>query len=315
MVMYPLLLKPALHARVWGGRRLADVLGKQLPTDEPYGESWELHDSAVVVNGPDAGRALSELLAQYGSALIGPDNPPTEGFPLLAKILDAADWLSVQVHPNDAQARTLEGEPRGKTEAWVLLAAEAGAQLVIGVQPGTTREMMAQAIHEHRLEELLVYQPVQPWDVLYIRAGTIHAIGPGLMIYEIQQSSDTTYRLYDWGRMGLDGRARPLHVAKGVQVANVELLPEITRAVPSDTTPIIAGDFFTTYLHTLTTDPLPLDTGGRRFHALTVTDGTCEVTGGGLTLTATHGQTVLLPAALGAYSLRGAGHVLRSQQP
>lgn len=312
--MYPLLLKPALHTRVWGGRKLATVLSKDLPTDEPYGESWELHDTSVVLNGPHAGRTISDLLRQYGADLIGPFSPPSEGFPLLAKILDAADWLSIQVHPNNDQARELEGEPRGKTEAWVLIAADAGARLVIGVQPGTTRDAMAEAIRENRLEPMLVYQDVKPWDVLYVRAGTIHAIGPGVMIYEIQQSSDTTYRLYDWGRMGLDGKPRPLHVEKGVKVSNIETVPVMSHAEPSNTTPIIAGEFFTTYLYALDGNTLNLDTEGKFFHAFTVAEGRFEFSGGGEIVAAESGQTVLIPAALGAYTLSGRGKVLNSLQ-
>ena len=123
--------------------------------------------------------------------------------------------------------RTLEGEPRGKTEAWVILHAEPGAQLVIGLRMGTSREMMAEAIQRNRLEALLVYAEVKTGDVLYIPANTIHALGPGILIYEIQQASDVTYRLYDWGRLGLDGQPRELHIDKGVQVANLESLPHV----------------------------------------------------------------------------------------
>src|SRR5262245_25290320 len=116
--LYPLLLQPTLHTKVWGGRRLETVLHKSLPTHEPYGESWELYDTSMVINGSLSGKTLGELLAEYGHKLIGPDSDPKEGFPLLAKFIDASEWLSVQVHPNDAQAKQLEGEPRGKNEAW-----------------------------------------------------------------------------------------------------------------------------------------------------------------------------------------------------
>ena len=118
MTLYPFLLNPALHVKVWGGRKLETIMGKQLPSAEPYGESWEMHDSATVANGSHAGRTLGDLLKEYGTALVGPKNNPADGFPLLAKILDPSDWLSVQVHPDDEQARQLEGDPRGKTEAW-----------------------------------------------------------------------------------------------------------------------------------------------------------------------------------------------------
>lgn len=318
-MMYPLLLNPALHTRVWGGRKLANVMHKTLPSDQPYGESWELHDSVTVANGQYAGRTLSDLLSEHSEALVGPFSDPSEGFPLLAKLLDCEDWLSVQVHPDDEQARQLEGEPRGKTEAWVILAADPGARLVRGVKPGTNREAMAEAIRNNTLEDLLVYGEVNQGDVLYVRAGTVHALGPGLLVYEIQQSSDTTYRLYDWGRMGLDGKPRQLHIEKGVQVSNVETVPIITHAEASDVTPIIAGEFFTTYLHEVNGE-LALDTDGQYFHALTLAEGTLDIVANkGITennapVTLQTGQTALIPAALGAYTLRGNGRLLRSLQ-
>jgi mannose-6-phosphate isomerase len=199
--LYPLLLNPALHIKVWGGRKLETLLHKALPTGEPYGESWELHDTATVANGVLAGQTLGALLQQWGHDLIGPHNDPTEGFPLLAKFLDAQDWLSVQVHPNDEQARALEGDPRGKTEAWYVLAVDPGSTLVKGIQPGTSQTAMADAIRANHLEPLLVYQAVEPGDVLLNNAGGVHALGPGIVIYEIQQSSDVTYRL----RLGAHG--------------------------------------------------------------------------------------------------------------
>lgn len=313
---YPLLLTPTLHVKVWGGRRLADHLHKALPTDDPYGESWELHDTAVIANGALAGRTLGDLLGAYGTALVGEGNDPAQGFPLLAKLLDAADWLSVQVHPDDAQAAELEGQPRGKTEAWIMLATTPDAQLVIGVKPGTSRGAMAEAIRGGTLEPLLVTQKVVPGDVMYIPAGTVHAIGPGVLLYEIQQSSNTTYRLYDWNRMGLDGSPRELHIDKGVRVSNVESLPQIAHhpAAPGTVT-LVQGPFFETQRHTLAGDALALDTGGRRFHALTCIDGTLTLTTDAAdALALTTGSTALIPAALGRYQLSGVGVALRSYQ-
>ncbi len=310
--IYPMLLKPALHTRVWGGRRLETELGKVLPTSDPYGESWELHDSARIANGVYAGRTLGEVLAELGAALVGERFNPAEGFPLLAKLLDAADWLSVQVHPNDAQAAQLEGDPRGKTEAWLILAADAGARLVIGVQHGTTREQFAQAIRENTLENRLVYADVKAGDVLYIPAGTVHAIGPGLLIYEIQQSSDVTYRLYDWGRLGLDGQPRTLHIEKGVAVANIGTLPTVQSTSPSHDIPIIDGEYFVTYWHALTDESLTLDTHGQHFHALTVTEGALTIQSGDSTVMLFKGQSVLIPSTLRRYTLSGTGQVIRS---
>lgn len=315
--LYPLLLQPTLHVKVWGGRRLQTVLHKPLPGDDPYGEAWEMHDTARVVNGALAGLTISELLPEYGAELAGAAHNPGEGMPLLAKLIDASDWLSVQVHPDDEQARQLEREPRGKTEAWYILSAEPGAQLVIGVQPGTTRAEMARAIANHALEPLLVYADVTAGDVLFIPAGTIHALGPGVLVYEIQQSSDRTYRLYDWGRMGLDGRPRPLHIDKGVSVSNVEALPEIrhTAGDKSAQIELVSSPYFTLTLHqlgALADGTLELDTGGQAFHILTCIEGAAQVSGAGERFELAAGATALIPACVGAYSLSGQGRVLQS---
>jgi mannose-6-phosphate isomerase len=322
--LYPLLFNPALHVKVWGGRRLASVLHKSLPTDEPYGESWELHDTATVANGPLAGRALGDLLAEYGHDLVGARNDPAEGFPLLVKFLDANDWLSVQVHPNDEQARQLEGEPRGKTESWIVIAAEPDAELVIGVQPGTTRQALADAIRTNTLEKLLVRAAAKTGSVLDMPAGTIHALGPGLLVYEIQQSSDTTYRLYDWGRMGLDGKPRPLHIEKSVQVANLERLPKIfTPQEPFPATFLVQTKYFVTQVYRVPNSGLALrerhdSPQTRRFHALTCLEGhvTIAATDAPPGVNVETGQTVLMPAAIAdAYTLCGSGLLLCSRQP
>ena len=313
--LYPMLLKPALHTRVWGGRRLETVMGKVLPTDEPYGESWEMHDSAVVGNGGYAGKSVAETLAIMGEALVGAGNPVNQGMPLLAKILDASDWLSVQVHPNDTQASALEGEPRGKTEAWIVLDAEPGARIVIGVAPGVTRESMADAIRANTLEALLVYQEVVPGDVLYVAANTVHALGPGLLIYEIQQSSDVTYRLYDWGRVGLDGKPRPLHIDKGVQVSETRFVPAVSHPDPdAEMVELVRGDYFVTTQIRLQAAPRTLDTDGR-FQIITCLDGDGVVRAGGGSVAFRAGQTLLIPASCPVYALRGDGRVLVSHQP
>lgn len=317
--LYPLKIQPALHVKVWGGRKLETLYGRALPTAEPYGESWELHDTAMVANGPLAGQTIGALLQEYGQALVGPANDPAVGFPLLAKILTAEDWLSVQVHPNDDQAVTLEGQPRGKTEAWYVLDAAPGATLVKAVKPGTSREAMAEAIRTNTLEPLLVYEAVAPGDVLYVTAGTIHALGPGLVIYEIQQSSDTTYRLYDWGRMDLNGTPRTLHIDKGVSVSNVESVPAMKRT-GSNTLPVVdvvQGPYFTTVLHQLNPRNGPritLDTAGTQFHILTCIDGQATVSAGDTHFDLAQAETALIPAGVGPYTLAGAARVLRSWQ-
>lgn len=317
--LYPLLLNPALKVKVWGGRKLADYMQKSLPTDEPYGESWELHDSATVANGALAGRTLGDLLADYGTDLVGIHNDPAHGFPLLVKLLDASKWLSIQVHPNDAQAAELEGEPRGKTEAWVVLHAEPDSQLVIGITPETTRDSMAEAIRTGTLEEHVVYANVKTGDVLFIEANTVHAIGPGLLIYEIQQSSDTTYRLYDWNRVGLDGNLRELHIDKGVQVSNLETLPTVTRPMTEYAPVLTLVDcpYFKTNWHHLNANDGAVTwlNTYNKFHALTCVRGEAWVKVNDTITTFSIGQTVIMPASIGAYALGGEGDVLQSWQP
>lgn len=310
--LYPFKLAPSLHVKVWGGRKLQTVMNKALPTDDPYGEAWELHDTAVITNGPLAGQTLADAVDQFGTDLIGEQNNPAEGFPLLAKIIDAEDWLSIQVHPNDEQARALENDPRGKTEAWIILAANEGAQLCIGVKPGTSREAMAAAIRDNALEPMLEYVDVHAGDVFFVAANTVHAIGPGILLYEIQQSSDITYRLYDWGRVGLDGKPREMHIDKGVQVSNVESLPELQHPEGS-TAMMVSCPYFETMRHTLVDMSLSLTTDGV-FQALTCIDGTLTITHGETTVTLLNGETALIPASLEAYLLVGTGAILRSYQ-
>lgn len=313
-MLYPLKLQSALHVKVWGGRRLATQLDKTLPTEQPYGESWELHDTSLAANGAHRGLSLGELIRQFGADLIGAGNDPADGMPLLAKFIDAGAWLSIQVHPNDSQARALEGEPRGKTEAWVVLHAEPGARLVIGVQSGATTQQITTAIQSGRLEELLVYTEVRPGDVLYIPANTVHALGPGILVYEIQQSSDTTYRLYDWGRLGLDGQPRDLHIEKGLQVANLKSLPQLKRP---DGDLLVDSAYFRTWRHTLEDGALDLSSEGR-FQALTCIHGELRVSAEGgaaaESLMLTRGETGLVPACVTSFRIRGFGTLLRSCQ-
>lgn len=309
-----MLLSATTHVKVWGGRRLQTVLNKTLPQDAPYGESWELHDTAIISNGAWQGRTLGDALATLGTDMIGTGNDPADGLPLLAKFIDADDWLSVQVHPDDYQADSLEGQPRGKTEAWIILDAAPSAELVIGVLPRTSRDTLTQAIHTNTLEPYLVRAAVSAGDVLFIPAGTIHAIGPGILLYEIQQSSDTTYRLYDWGRMGLDGQPRPLHIEKGLQVSRLDRLPQIIPHATTGDGLLVQSAYFNTQRHVLKGAPVVLNCGGH-FHALTCIQGAGRVNAGGLSVTFEAGQTVFMPAALEDYILDGAGVVLRSWQP
>ena len=315
----PLLLQPALKVKVWGGRRL-QAAGIPLPDAQPYGEAWLLHDSATVAQGPLAGRALGDLLPQHGAALAGPDVDLSDGWPLLAKLLDASAWLSVQVHPDDAWARRLENEARGKTEAWYVVAAEPRARLVRGVRAGCTRGQLAAAIRDEALDALLLNVPVQAGDALLLRAGTIHALGPGLLVYEIQQTSDRTYRLYDWGRRGLDGQPRPLHIERGLRVANVEEPAPLMHYGDrrEQVVELARCEYFVCELLQLNVRSgrqLRRDTGGRRFQALTCTAGEARLSAGPGQVMLRAGQTALVPASAGVWSLAGEAQLLLARQP
>jgi mannose-6-phosphate isomerase len=207
--LYPLLLRPEFQERVWGTRSLAPIYTQEI-TGNPVGEAWLTGDKCKVANGPLAGRTLEELCNQFGEQFLGGNASATSRFPLLIKFLFPHDKLSVQVHPDDEGA-IRKGEPCGKTECWYILQAEPGATVGVGLKPGTTKAEVESAINEIRMEQLLNWIDVRQGDMIYVDAGTVHAIRPGVIIVETQQNSDTTYRLYDYGR------PRDLHVQAGLE--------------------------------------------------------------------------------------------------
>mgnify|MGYP001316473222 CR=1 FL=1 len=220
--LYPYLLDPKLAPAIWGGDALVTRYHKVPRTahdeaPQPLGESWECWDENAVHNGPLAGSTLGGLRASLGAALTGPIDP-ARIFPVLTKIIDARTALSVQVHPNDAYAQRVEGQPNGKTECWYILACEPDAELVLGWTRDTTREEFERRVADGTLGEILRRVPVRPGDAFYLPAGTLHAIGAGIELFETQQASDLTYRIFDWNRVGVDGKPRPLHVQKAADV-------------------------------------------------------------------------------------------------
>ncbi len=229
--VYPLSFKPVFKDYIWGGRNLESKLGKELPPGN-VAESWEIaahaNGQSQVATGPMAGRTLSAVLEQWGDQLIG-NSTELDTFPLLIKLLDSTRWLSVQVHPDDRYAQEHAGD-LGKTELWVILHAEPDAELIYGLKSGVDRESFAQAAASGAIEPMLHRIPLRTGDAVYIPAGTVHALGPGAIVVEIQQNSDTTYRLYDWGRSGADGNARPLHISQAIDVTDWRIVePEIAK--------------------------------------------------------------------------------------
>jgi len=228
---------PVYQQRVWGGRAFELAFERQLPAGEVIGESWEIVDrpeaQSVVASGPYAGRTLGELVKTHTAALLGPQWPSERAFPILVKWLDCRERLSLQVHPPAEQARALGSEP--KTENWYIAdTAEGGAELTVGLKRGVTREAFERAIIEQRVEDCVHTFRVAEGDSILVHSGQVHAIGPGNLILEIQQNSDSTYRVYDWGRVGLDGKPRELHVhesLKCIQWDDYEPAP--VRAAPT----------------------------------------------------------------------------------
>lgn len=218
-MLYPLTFQPIFKERVWGGREIERLYRKKLPPATPIGESWEISDrpgdASVIANGPLAGKDLRWLMENHRADLLGKAKPANgDRFPLLCKILDARERLSLQVHPPADKAAELGGEP--KTEMWFIADAAPGAELYVGLKRGVTRATFQKKIRDGSVAECFHHLPVKPGDAMFLPSGRVHAIGAGLVIFEIQQNSDTTYRVFDWNRLGLDGKPRQLHIAESL---------------------------------------------------------------------------------------------------
>jgi mannose-6-phosphate isomerase len=223
-MLYPLTFHPLFKERVWGGRNLERLYGKALPPGVPIGESWEISDrpgeASVIANGPLAGKDLRWLMEHHQAELLGAVKPLAGRFPLLVKILDAREKLSLQVHPPPEKAAQLGGEP--KTEMWYIADAAPGAEIYVGLKAGITRPELEKKLQAGTVAECFHRLVVRPGDAMFLPSGRVHAIGSGLVIFEIQQNSDTTYRVFDWNRVGLDGKPRETHLAQSLASINFE---------------------------------------------------------------------------------------------
>jgi mannose-6-phosphate isomerase len=218
-MLYPFTFQPIFKDRIWGGRELERLYHKPLPPGAVIGEAWEITDrpgdASVITNGPLAGKTLRWLMENHAAEVLGPARPARGNhFPLLCKILDAREKLSLQVHPPARLAAELHGEP--KTEMWYIADAGPGAELYVGLRAGVTREQFERKIADGTVADCFHRIPVRAGDTMFLPSGRVHAIGDRLVIFEIQQNSDTTYRVFDWNRVGLDGKPRELHVAQSL---------------------------------------------------------------------------------------------------
>jgi mannose-6-phosphate isomerase len=315
---YPLRFRPLLKEKVWGGSRIAESFPQEVPAAGAIGEAWVVWDQLVVDNGVLRGKTLAELVRDDPNSILGERLVAEQhrAFPLLVKILDARETLSVQVHPDDGYARAREGEPFGKTEMWYILDVEPQSWLVHGIRAPLTRADAEQAIETGKLREVLDHVYVDPGDVIINVPGTIHALGEGLLLYELQQSSDLTYRLYDWDRGDPN---RPLHIEKSLDVANLE--PYATHKIEpieiaekgGTRTLLCACEHFAAELLTVRSH-IPEQPAGACFHILTVLQGVGRLRYGqrsAVDVELRAGESLLVPAAIQEYELQAAGEPLR----
>jgi mannose-6-phosphate isomerase len=305
MKLYPLLLERHLDSRMWGGQRLAPFLGLPQPHPERIAESWQVFDTNRILNGPLAGMTLAQAAHLCADQLVGTLSPPRYGadFPLLAKFIDARQDLSIQVHPDDAYAHRVEAHTgfHGKNEAWYILDAEPGADLFYHLAQPVTRDQFEAAVHGNTLLPLLNRRPVTAGDVIFVPAGTLHTINAGILLFEIQQKSDLTYRVYDYGR------PRPLHLEKALDVIAFDQPPP-SPVQPLDLAPdgsrtlLVACRHFAMERWQLNTT-MAAGTHSTSLEILTLTAGAGELSWDGSVLPLRTGESVVLPASLGPYRL------------
>ncbi len=318
MKLYPLCLCGVTKSPIWGGRRLLDDWGKTADA-ETVGESWELtvrkNEKCKVLNGDLAGKTLDEVIDAFGRDVTG-GNFGSSDFPILIKLIDANDRLSVQVHPDDSYASRVEND-RGKTEMWYIVDADEGAQIVCGLADGMTGEDFARAVREGRIESALKYQPVKKGECYFIPAGLAHAIGKGILIAEIQQNCDLTYRVYDYERRDAAGNLRQLHVEKALDVTR-PFSEEAINAVRyartggvAETASVLAHcEFFRVEKLTLTGDAVSLRDG--KMQHLLCLDGEAVLTCDGVQYYVKRGESWLIPASLSGVTVSGDAELILS---
>lgn len=322
-MLYPFKFYPVYKDYIWGGRNLSRF-GKQLPEGK-VAESWELACHAdgmsVVRNGIYEGRTLKSMIEEFGEEILGDIAKENHGFPLLIKLIDANDKLSVQVHPDDEFARMHEND-NGKNEMWYILDAKPGAKLVYGLKPGVAKEDFERAVMENKIENCLNYISVKPGDFVNIPAGLVHAICEGIVLAEIQQSSNVTYRVYDYNRKDAKGNYRPLHVEKAMQVINFDSRKikypyeglEYKNTSEARLKILVANKYFCVELYEIK-GSLTESTSGGKFHAYVCISGEGEIKCKSGNVRLVRGETVLIPACVYDYCLEGNMALLKTYVP
>lgn len=313
-MLYPLKFTPLVKERIWGARHLESLFGKKLPKGVPVGESWELSgvegEVSVVAEGPLKGNALDELVEIYMGDLVGEAVYEQYGneFPLLIKLIDAADNLSIQVHPDDALAAERHGSA-GKTEMWYVVAHEPGATLYLGFKKTVTQQQYLDALAAGELELLLNKYEVKKGDLFFIPAGAIHAIGRGLVVAEVQQTSDVTYRVYDFNRVDASGRSRELHTEWALDALDFTGRSDYRQAE-------VSCPYFSAVVTTVSGEEVRDYARLDSFVVYVCTEGSLTIgCDNGTSATMKAGETVLIPAVVNEVTLRGTGTVLESWVP
>ncbi|KGO84590.1 mannose-6-phosphate isomerase [Flavobacterium rivuli WB 3.3-2 = DSM 21788] len=313
--LYPLVFEPILQDRIWGGTKLKTDLGKNIPT-QTTGESWELStvqdNVSVVKQGEYAGKPLTDLLEQFPAEVLGTKVHEQFGtqFPLLFKFLDAKEDLSIQVHPNDELAKKRHNS-FGKTEMWYVMQADEGSRIIVGFKEKSSPEEYLDKLKNKNLIDILNEQPVKKGDVYFLETGTIHAIGAGIVIAEIQQTSDITYRIYDWDRVDANGNGRQLHVEEALEAMNynpTDTKKEYTKNINESNVTVDCPYFTTNYFPLEGSADITKD--GKSFNVYICTEGEYSIDAEGETYSFKKGDTVLIPAALKAFTLNGRATLL-----
>lgn len=322
--LYPLRFEPLFRRYIWGGHRLRDVLGKSIG-EESAAESWEIvdhdEDQSIVRFGPLAGQSLRQLIAANGKELLGenlanqlaaPSIPPQlqNRFPLLLKFLDANRDLSIQVHPDDSFGATLSPPDLGKTEAWYVMHAEPGSKIYAGLKAGVDHDAFVKAVESGETESVMHSFEPAIGDCVFVKAGTMHAIGAGLLIAEIQQASDTTFRIYDWGRVGDDGKPRDLHIEQGIKATDFQRGPVSAESVGAESAEgqtLVECEKFVIKRHRLPARSITSVGGDGRFRIVAVTGGAIKLADDPSGEEMGLAETALLPAALEATGIKADG--------